>query len=175
MGWNALQALEQHGGPKAIMVVLIGAGHVAFGLGAERQIQPYYKGRISSLIPVPVVDSEGHLVERVRASYATFVWGLPQEVEPLYPTLGVSLMGSLGKEPGQIIRVSNRSVAQRAGIRVGDVLVALDGSPIQSEATLQRLMATYRWADQVRVRIRRDGKAMDLDVPLRRRLAADSH
>jgi S1-C subfamily serine protease len=114
-------------------------------------------------------------VNQIRASYATFVWGLPQEVEPLYPTLGVSLMGSFGKEPGQIIRVSNRSVAQGAGIRVGDVLLALDGAPIQSEATLQRLMATYRWADQVRVRIRRDGKAMDLDVPLRRRLAADSH
>ena len=35
MGWNAVQALKQHGGPNAIMVVLIGAGHVTSGwLGA---------------------------------------------------------------------------------------------------------------------------------------------
>ena len=39
MGWNALQALKKHGGEKAIMVVLIGSGHVAYGLGAERQVK----------------------------------------------------------------------------------------------------------------------------------------
>jgi uncharacterized iron-regulated protein len=175
MGWNALQALQQHGGPKAIMVVLIGAGHVAFGLGAERQIQSHYKGQISSLVPVPVVDDENQPVSQMRASYANFVWGLPREVEPQYPTLGVSLMGSLGKEPGKIIRVGNMSVAQRAGIRVGDILLALDGRPVQSDSTLVRMMAPYRWADQVRLRIRRDGKETELDVPLRRSPPAGSH
>jgi S1-C subfamily serine protease len=150
------------------MVVLIGAGHVTFGLGAERQVEPHYKGRIASLVPVPVVDDDNQPVTQVRASYASFVWGLPRESEPLYPTLGVSLMGSLGKEPGQIIQVSDKSVAQRAGLRVGDVLLAFDGTPIQTDATLRRLMASHRWADQVRVRIRRDGKEMDLDAPLRR-------
>ena len=168
MGWNALQARKQHGGPKAIMVVLIGAGHVTFGLGAERQVQPYFKGRISSLVPVPVVDDENQPVTQVRASYASFVWGLPQEIDTLYPTLGISLMGSLGKDPGQIIQVSDKSVARQAGIKVGDVLLALDGTPIPTDATLRRLMAPYRWADQVRVRIRRDGREQDLDVPLRR-------
>lgn len=172
MGWNALQALKQHGGPKAIMVVLIGAGHVTFGLGAERQTQPYYKGRISSLVPVPVVDDLNQPVNQVRASYASFIWGLPREVEPLYPTLGISLMGSLGKEPGEIIQVSDKSVAQRAGIKVGDVLLAFEGAPIPSDAALRRLMAAYRWADQVRVRLRRDGKDLDLDVPLRREVPA---
>ena len=44
MGWNALQALKAHGGPKAIMVVLIGAGHVTYGLGAERQIAALVQG-----------------------------------------------------------------------------------------------------------------------------------
>ena len=29
MGWNAVLAMKKHGGDKAIMVVLIGAGHVA--------------------------------------------------------------------------------------------------------------------------------------------------
>ena len=100
MGWNALQALKQHGGPNAIMVVLIGAGHVTFGLGSERQIDPYYDGRIASLIPVTVVDDDKQPVKQVRASYATFVWGLPEEIDTVYPSIGVSLMGSLGKDPG---------------------------------------------------------------------------
>ena len=168
MGWNALQALKAHGGPKAIMVVLIGAGHVTYGLGAERQTQPHYDGRISTLVPVPVLDDEGKPVKQVRASYASFVWGLPQEVEPLYPSLGVSLMGALGKDPGQIIQVSEKSVAERAGIKVGDVLVAVDGTAIGSDTTLRKLLANYRWGDVARVTVRRDGKEMAIEAPLRR-------
>ena len=168
MGWNALQALRQHGGPDAIMVVLIGAGHVTFGLGSERQIDPYYDGRISSLVPVTVVDDEGKPVKQVRASYASFVWGLPGEIDTVYPGLGVSLMGSLGKDPSQIIQVSRKSVAERSGLRVGDVLVSLDGKPVASDNSLRRLMAGYRWGDVAKARVRRDGRETDLEISFRR-------
>jgi uncharacterized iron-regulated protein len=168
MGWNARQALKQHGGPNAIMVVLIGAGHVTFGLGAERQIAPYYDGRISSLVPVTVVDDDGKKVDKVRASYASFVWGLPEELETVYPSIGVSLMGSLGKEPGQIIQVSEKSVAERAGLKVGDVLLSLDGVPITTDNSMRKLQAKYRWGDMARAVIRRDGQETTLDINFRR-------
>ncbi len=168
MGWNALQALKQHGGPNAIMVVLIGAGHVTFGLGSERQIAPYYDGRIASLIPVTVVDEDKQPVKQVRASYASFVWGLPEEIDTVYPSIGVSLMGSLGKEPGQIIQVSGKSVAERAGLKVGDVLLSLDGVSIPSEKVLRRLMADYRWGDSAKAVIRRDGRETAVAINFRR-------
>jgi len=168
MGWNALQALKQHGGPNAIMVVLIGAGHVTFGLGAERQIAPHYDGRISSLVPVTVVDDDGKPVKKVRASYASFVWGLPEEIDTVYPSIGVSLMGSLGKEPGQIIQVSEKSVAERAGLKVGDVLLSLDGVPITTDNSMRKLQAKYRWGDVARAGIRRDGKETTIDISFRR-------
>jgi aminopeptidase N len=159
MGWNALQALKRHGSPDAIMVVLIGAGHVTFGLGAERQIIPYFEGRISSVIPVPVIDDAGDPVESVRASYANFVWGVAEEADPLFPVLGVSLMGSLGSNPMQIIQVSGDSVGEHAGLLVGDVLLAMDGEPVDSRGALLEKTATYRWGD---------GKEMELQVPFRR-------
>jgi len=168
MGWNALQALRQHGGPDAIMVVLIGAGHVTFGLGSERQIDPHYDGRIASLVPVTIVDDEGKPVKSVRASYASFVWGLPEEVDTVYPGIGVSLMGSLGKDPGQIIQVSEKSVAERSGLKVGDVLLSLDGKAIKSDNTLRKLMADYRWGDVANARIRRDGGEQDVALNFRR-------
>jgi len=168
MGWNALQALKEHGGPNAIMVVLIGAGHVTFGLGAERQIDPWYDGRIASLIPVTVVDDNKQPVKQVRASYATFVWGLPEEIDTVYPGIGVSLMGSLGKEPAEIIQVSEQSVAERAGLKVGDVLLSFDGTPISSEKTLRKLVANYRWGDVAKAVIRRDGKERAVDINFRR-------
>jgi len=168
MGWNAMQALKQHGGPNAIMVVLIGAGHVTFGLGSERQIAAHYDGKISSLVPLTVVDDDGEPVKTVRASYASFVWGLPEELYTVYPSMGVSLMGSLGKEPGQIIQVSEESVAERAGLKVGDVLLSLGGVPISSDNSLRKLMADYRWGDVAKAVIRRDGEETGIDINFRR-------
>lgn len=166
MGWNALQALKANGNPKAIMVVLIGAGHVTYGLGSPRQIAPWYDGKIAELVPVTVLDDEQKPVKKVRASYATFVWGVPGETDTLYPGLGASLMGPLGKDPSQVIAVSDKSIAERAGIKVGDVLLAIDGKTVGGDT--RGLMSKYRWGDVVTVRLRRDGKEMDLEVPVRR-------
>jgi uncharacterized iron-regulated protein len=168
MGWNALRALEQHGGPKAIMVVLIGAGHVTYGLGSERQIRPYFKGRISSLVPVPVRGADGGAIDAVRASYANYLWGVPASDGPGLPVLGVSLAGSMGKDPTRVIDLDQRSPAGVAGVRVGDVLLSLDGTPLTSTAALQRKTADYQWGDVAQLRIRRGEQEMTLVVPFRR-------
>lgn len=168
MGWNALQALKQHGGRNAIMVVLIGAGHVTYGLGSERQIAAHYEGEIASLIPVSVEDELGKPVEEVRASYATFLWGVPREAYSAHPALGVSLMGKLGVEPSKIIRVGRGSPAERAGLVTGDVLVDVDGAAIGAESDLQRVLSGHRWGDEIDLTIRRGAGTLRLAVPLRR-------
>ncbi|MEZ5565597.1 MAG: ChaN family lipoprotein [Gammaproteobacteria bacterium] len=169
MGWNALEALRARGNDKkSIMVVLLGSGHVIYGLGAERQIDPWYDGKIASLVPVPVIDETGKAVPSVRASYASYIWGLPQQREPHYPVLGVSLMGKMGKEPRQIIEVSKDSVAERAGIQVGDVLERFGDTPIKTETEFRRLVAGLRWGDVVPVTVRRKDASLTLSVPVRR-------
>ncbi len=168
MGWNAKRALQQHGGPKAIMVVLIGAGHVTYGLGSERQIRPHFRERITSLVPVAVRDADNAPVASVRASYANFIWGVPRADGPGLPVLGVSLSGRIGPNPTQVIAVDKASPAAAAGVRVGDVLLAIDGRPIDSMAALQRQTAGYRWGDEARLRVRRDNAETDLIVPFRR-------
>ena len=170
LGWNALEALRNHGGTKAIMVVLLGAGHASYGLGSERQIDAYYDGRIASLLPVPVVDGNNRTVSQVRASYASFLWGVPQVREPLYPVIGVSLMGRFGDDPGQIIQVNPGSIADRAGLNVGDVLTSFNGRPISTDTGLRQLTADLRWGDDVRLGVRRSGKLLELTVPVRRTL-----
>ena len=77
-------------------------------------------------------------------------------------------MGSLGKEPGEIIQVREKSVAERAGLKVGDVLPSLDGRSISSEKVLRKLVANYRWGDMAKAVIRRDGKERALDINFRR-------
>lgn len=174
MGWNALNALQKHGGDEAIMVVLIGSGHVTYGLGSERQTAPYYDGNIASLIPVQIEDDTGAPVEKVQASYANFVWGLPRVEYEIYPSIGVSLMGPIGEKAGkpvtEIIQVSEGSIADRAGIVVGDVLLALNGEVITDAVQLRTIVSRWRWGDVATMQIRRDGEELNLALPVRREL-----
>ena len=171
MGWNALKALKADGGDDAIMVVLIGSGHVTYGLGSERQTAPHYDGKIASVIPLEIRDDEGQPIKTVQASYANFVWGLPKAHDTVYPTLGVSLMGKLGDRPTQLIQVSKGSVADRAGLVVGDVLLSIDGRPVDSAETLRIAFAPVRWGNVVTVVIERGGKKQELELPIRRNAA----
>ena len=170
MGWNALQALRKHGRENAIVVVLIGAGHVAYGLGAERQARLWFDGRTGSLIPVPVSDQEHpEPVAKVQASYADYVWGLPPETDPLYPSVGISTPEQKSGERYKVIMVGNDSPAEAAGFKTGDELISMDGVAIVDKETSNRMMSEKRWGDSVVYKVLRGGEEVTLTVLLRRR------
>ena len=89
MAYNSVKVLKA-APADSIMVVLVGSGHVAYGVGIEHQAKQWFDGKITTLIPVPVQDSDEKPVENVKASYANFVWGIPYERDSLYPSLGFS-------------------------------------------------------------------------------------
>jgi uncharacterized iron-regulated protein len=169
MGWNALQNLEKHGGEKAIMVVLIGSGHVAYGLGAERQTRLWYDGKMASVVPVPIADDDHpEMVTKVQASYANFVWGLPRSTDALYPSLGLSTPEQKQGERYHVIMVAPGSPAAAAGFNLDDELVSMDGVPIADKETSNRMMSEKRWGDSVVYKVLRDGKELTLTAYLRR-------
>jgi uncharacterized iron-regulated protein len=169
MSWNAVQALKRHGGKDAIMVVLIGSGHVAYGLGAERQARLWYDGRTASVIPVPIAEEAGEEpIGKVRASYADFVWGLPPSTDPLYPVVGLSTPEQKSGERYKVIMVAKDSPAEAAGFRVGDELVSIDKTPYADKEVVNRLMSEKRWGDAVVYEVLRDGQEQTLTAFLRR-------
>ena len=168
MGWNSLQALRRHGGPNAIVVVLIGAGHAVYGTGSQRQIEPRFDGGIAALVPVPIANADGEPIESVQASYADFVWGVPAIDFTVYPSLGISLAGRLGRAPNNIIQVDEDSPAAAAGLQVGDQLLSLDGETIDGPIALRRSMGERRWGESVEVELRRDNETRKIPVVLRR-------
>ncbi len=167
MGYNAVQALKQDGRPDAIMVVLIGSGHVAYGKGAERQARLWFDGKMASLIPVPVVDEKG-AAPVVRASYADYLWGVAHEKHALYPSLGLSTPERKDGEPAKVISVPKDSVAGRAGFEVGDVLLSMDGVAIDKKETMATLMSGKRWGDTATFRVRRGETELTLVAAFRR-------
>jgi len=171
MAHNALRALAASNDDSTILVVLVGSGHVAYGLGLERQARLSFDGRIASVVPVTVEDSDTYeKVESVRASFADFVWGVPLERHTAYPSLGLSTSEGAEGEPLKVLFVSEDSVAETAGFAAGDRLLVMDGTTIDGKETLHRLMASKRWADDALFFVRRGEQEMPILVHFRRTL-----
>ena len=172
MGFNAVAPLRKDDDPRAVMVVLVGAGHVQYGLGIERQIKPWFTGKVASVIPLSVEDEKKAPVRSVQASFANFVWGIPAESAPLYPDLGISTRTREQDKQLEIIDVEKDSPAARAGLQVQEVLLTFDGTPIVDRETLSRSMAGKRWGDAAVLTVRRADATVPITVLLRRERAA---
>jgi S1-C subfamily serine protease len=169
MAWNAVKALERVGDdPKAAVIVLVGSGHVAYGLGIERQARTYFAGPIASVMAMPIADDKGVPTPWVRASYANFIWGVAREADSYWPSLGASTRAA---ENGRraIIDVEKDTPAAAAGLQVGDVIASIDGAAIDNRETLNRVLAGYRWGDTPLFVVLRAGADVRVTVPLRRR------
>jgi serine protease Do len=78
---------------------------------------------------------------------------------------------SLGLEDAKGALVANvveDGPADRAGLRAGDVIVSLDGEPLDEPKDLPRLVAKARAGSQVGVEVLRDGAARQFDVEIGR-------
>jgi len=166
---NSLKVLKKHPDPEAVLVVLVGSGHVTYDLGIQRQMAQWAEVPTAAVIPIPIViEEEEGVISEVQASYADFIWGMPAATDPIYPSLGLSTRSSGDVEQRTVIYIAEESVAERAGFQMGDILVALDGERLPDKKTLARLMAEKRWGDRAVVRVQRGEEEVDLQVAFRR-------
>jgi putative serine protease PepD len=84
--------------------------------------------------------------------------------------LGVSTMDSdSGTTGATVAEVSAGSPAAAAGIRVGDVIVAIDGKSVSGAASLGELVGGHSPGDKVTVTVLRGGQQHDLEATLGQR------
>jgi len=175
MAWNAVAALGKDPDPKMVMVVLVGAGHVQYGLGIERQARQYSDARVASVIPIAVEDDAQKPVRTVQASYANFLWGVPREFGSLYPDLGLATHARPDDQRLEVLDVEKDTPASAAGFQVGDVLLTLDGAAIADRETLARLVAGKRWGEAAAFTVRRGDATVNVPVVLRRSVPAPAN
>ena len=173
MAFNAVQALEGSDDPRSVMVVLIGVGHVAYGLGIERQAGLWFEGGTASVVPIPLETDDDERIERVQASYGDFLWGQPAETDPIYPSLGLATRSLKDEGLRQVFHIVEDSVAEASGVQVGDVLLAFDGAPLATKEFLGRAVAQMRWGDSAVLSVRRDGEPLDVMIHFRRQADED--
>jgi len=71
----------------------------------------------------------------------------------------------LAKPEGALLGgVEKGSPAERAGLKAGDVVLALDGKPVADATALARGIADYKPGDSVQLKVWRDGAARDIAV-----------
>jgi S1-C subfamily serine protease len=93
---------------------------------------------------------------------------LRQGSVPRHALLGVSTRPSATDDPtGAVVAsVEPDSGADRGGIRVGDVITALDGEPVTGPEDLVAAIARHQPGDRVEVAVRRGDRTRTLDVTL---------
>ena len=73
-----------------------------------------------------------------------------------------------------VIAIEKDEPAAAAGVKVGDQIVAFDGTPVKDKETMNRLMAAKTWGDSVRLDVRRGDQTVPLTVFLRRTPAPEA-
>ena len=94
---------------------------------------------------------------RVRRAYLGVVGG-PRP-------LGEALAATLGRPRGlEVVQLLDGSPAAAAGVRPGDLIVELDGRPIEGVGDLQRLLDGDLIGRRVALRVARDGRLRELAI-----------
>jgi regulator of sigma E protease len=101
---------------------------------------------------VPVVAAVPKIPDSVRWYQRLFLRSSPRQAG-LLPASAAIIVGE----------VMEQSPAEEAGLKVGDRLMAMDGGPLLSFATLSQHVSDNA-PDLVRLSVLRDGQALDLDV-----------
>jgi S1-C subfamily serine protease len=127
-------------------VVGVNTAVAGIGLGLAVPINASTRRIIGSLI------SDG----RVRRAYL----GIAGGPRPLPPRV----RARTGAEQGvEVVEVVSGSPAERAGLRVGDVIFELDGQPVESAGDLQRMMVAEMIGQPVAATLWRAGEELQIE------------
>lgn len=144
---------------RPLVVGIIGSGHLRNGYGVAHQLRDLGVTRTATLLPLPA-DTP---CTELRAGLAEAVFAVPpQAAAPEPPRLGVSL--SDGERGVQVVEVSPGSLAEQSGVRAGDLIVELAGSPIAKAATVAAAVKKQPAGTWLPLRVRREGEVIELVV-----------
>ncbi len=85
----------------------------------------------------------------------------------------IGLRGESKEPPAKVAFVHKNSPADRAGILPGDIVTRFAGVPVHRFPQLVRLVRDHQPGETIRLSLQRDDSALELDVTLERKVAAE--
>lgn len=117
---------------------------------------------IGFAVPASVVKP---VIDQLRTNGKVERAWLGVQMQPVTEELGKAL--KLGKAQGALIAaVQPGSPAEQAGLRQGDVVIGMDGHPVNDPRDLARSVASGQAGKVVKVSVQRDGTTQTVDVRL---------
>ncbi len=129
------------------LVVLAGLGHVV----KDSAIPPRVARR-RQMDQAVVMSSDGSAISPAEADYAVF---MPPSPLPPQALLGIAMNQPKGGEPLKIEDVVPQSPAAKAGIKKGDLVLALDDKTVEISDDVKIILLDKKVGDIVKVRIKR--------------------
>jgi len=116
---------------------------------------------------IPVSTAKAVLDQIVKSGTVTRGW-IGVEVQAITPALAESF--KLGDARGAIIAgVLRGGPADRAGVKPGDVLTAINGAPVSDPQVMLNLVAALQPGTRARMQLRRQAERLDVEVTVGRR------
>jgi S1-C subfamily serine protease len=114
-------------------------------------------------LAVPINDTTRQIVATLmrEGRFRRAFIGIAGGRRPLPPRVAAAIGRTAGVEIVQVVR---GSPAARAGLRNEDLIIDVDGTPVEDAGDLQRLMVGERIGRQITVRAFRGGELLELDV-----------
>lgn len=165
-----LDYFSSENGKDRKMVVLAGGFHVNFGFGIPRRVFKKLPEPYAIVLPhtVSLPENRSSLLMNVQFPdlplyYADFIWATGyQDLEDKKVRLGVKIEPS---ERGVVVlSVSEKSVAERAGLKKGDIITNFGGKPILEPFDLIFLVQQSTPGDKTTLQLVRDNETIEFSI-----------
>jgi uncharacterized iron-regulated protein len=144
--------------PEALVVGILGAGHVRHGYGVAHQLADFDIRRVSGLLTWDQDDSCKHIVKGLAD--ALYVVAPPT---PNPPRLGIATDSAApGKDGVRIASVTAGSIAEQAGLKADDIVLEIAGRPVKDFMTVRAAVQRQAPGTWLPIKVRRGTEEMEI-------------
>jgi uncharacterized iron-regulated protein len=137
------------------VVVLIGSGHILYGLGLNRFVREMGGPASKSVVPVSI--PRGRPSVTVTRSLADYIVGVPAEERPAYPSLGLTFKAVPDSSRPVVASRPGWGAARGYDFEKGDLVISVDGMEFSDVESLLVHLAAVPWGGEVQFRLLRAG------------------
>ena len=159
MGANAVKGVESEG---RRVVVCVGSGHLLYNLGLNRRAYERSKMPFKTVIAVAIPAGKKSLM--VSRAIGDYVFGLPDEETPAFPTIGLSFKKVDNLENLVVDPKPTDGVAGRSDFEKGDVVLSVDGQAYTDINEIRMALAKLECGGEAKFKILRAGQVKDVSL-----------
>ncbi len=170
MAETAANYLKGSEGAGKQLIVLAGKGHIRYGFGIPKRLFRRLKVSYCTILPIEIEipENKKHNIMKVEdvqipLPESDFSWMVDYcDPEVVKVRLGLIVMKS--EQGVQIHNVAEGSTAEIVGMKKGDVVLSVDGVPIETPFDLVYEMRSKSPGEKGKIVILRGDKKIDLDL-----------